>query len=259
MPGLIAGGRRPSEGGVRGIPGPSPGGLDPAAVAALSEPAARPDRSADLRPRMATRLRQAAAAAVVAGRGRVPGVRHRRCLLRAGAGRRRRGLLAGLGDGIAAGRGAPRTRRGPDRRRPALFPVHGREVQSRRHPAAVLGACRLCLPRRTAARADAALVPARHRDRRGAMGEVLRCRAGGPVRPVPADRQRGAQVTANAWPVGCRRHRAGDHGPSSHLAGAERLPAAPAYASARAAPSRGLIEAAAVLHPATFADRRPRS
>ncbi len=87
------GGRRPSEGGVRGIPGPSPGGLDPAAVAALSEPAARPDRGADLRPRMAARLRQAAAAAVVAGRGRLPGVRHRRRLLRAGAGRGGRRLL----------------------------------------------------------------------------------------------------------------------------------------------------------------------
>ncbi len=60
-------------------------GLDRAAGAALPQFAARPDRGADLRPRMAARLRQAAAAALVAGRDRLPADRPRFRLLPAGA------------------------------------------------------------------------------------------------------------------------------------------------------------------------------
>src|SRR5215471_14573941 len=51
---------------------PAYGGMDHPADPALPEFAARPDRGAGLRPRMATRLRQAAAAALVDGRGRLP-------------------------------------------------------------------------------------------------------------------------------------------------------------------------------------------
>ena len=50
---------------------------------------------------------------------------------------------------------ARRAGRGADRRRPALLPFHRREVQSRRHPTAVLGARRLRVPRRAAARPHA--------------------------------------------------------------------------------------------------------
>ncbi len=86
-----------------------------------------------------------------------------------------------------------RAGRGPDRRRPALLPLHRRQVQSRRDPTAVLGARRLRLPRRAQARPAAALVPARHRHRAGAVGEVFRRRAGGAARAVPAARPRRAQ------------------------------------------------------------------
>src|SRR4029077_3882278 len=55
-----------AAGGVRRLPRLAFRGLDRAADAALRQPAARPDRGADLWPRMAARLRQAAAAAVVA-------------------------------------------------------------------------------------------------------------------------------------------------------------------------------------------------
>ncbi len=54
-------------------------------------------------------------------------------------------LRAGLGDRAAAGRARRRAGRRADRRRPALLPLHGREVQSRRDPAAALGARRLRL------------------------------------------------------------------------------------------------------------------
>src|SRR3981189_1471769 len=64
--------RAPPAGRVCGVPRAACAGLDRAAGAALSQSAARPDRGPHLRPRMATRLRQAAAAAVVAGRDRLP-------------------------------------------------------------------------------------------------------------------------------------------------------------------------------------------
>src|SRR5262249_6002393 len=80
--------RAPPAGGLRRVPGAARCRLDGAADAALSESAARSHRGADLWPRMAARLRQAAAVAVVAGRDRLPGVRPRRVLLSAGAGHR---------------------------------------------------------------------------------------------------------------------------------------------------------------------------
>ena len=61
--------------------------------------------------------------------------------------------------GAADRRRGRRARRGADHRRHALFQFHRGEVQSRRHPAAVLGAGRLCLSARAATRA-AALVGA---------------------------------------------------------------------------------------------------
>src|SRR5450759_4162242 len=78
--------RRPSGAGLCRLPGPACRGLDRAADAALPQFAARSDRGADLRPRMAARLRQAAAAALVAGRDRRPPGRPRLRLLPAGAG-----------------------------------------------------------------------------------------------------------------------------------------------------------------------------
>src|SRR5580698_6814538 len=55
-----------AAGGVRRVPHPAFRGLDRSADLALRQPAARPDRGANLWPRVAARLRQAAAAAVVA-------------------------------------------------------------------------------------------------------------------------------------------------------------------------------------------------
>ena len=126
---------------IPGVPGAARPGLDGAAGAVLPQPAARPDRGSALRPRMAARLRQAAAAAVVAGRGRSTGCSDPTLLyyVLAQAARRRR-LCAGLAHGAAAGRRRRRAGRGPDHRRPALFQLHGGQVQPRRGAAAVLGA-----------------------------------------------------------------------------------------------------------------------
>src|SRR5580692_9192433 len=57
--------RQPPPHRLRGIPGLAFSGLDAAADAALCEFAARSHRGPELRPRMAARLRQAAAAALV--------------------------------------------------------------------------------------------------------------------------------------------------------------------------------------------------
>src|SRR6202035_2393040 len=67
--------RGPAAGGVCRLPGAAFDRLDGAADAALRQPAARSDRGPDLRPRVAVRLRQAAAAAVVAHRDHAPAVR----------------------------------------------------------------------------------------------------------------------------------------------------------------------------------------
>src|SRR5262245_62852489 len=90
--------RAPSAGGLCRVPRPARGGLDGAADAALSESAARPHRGADLWPRMAARLRQIAAIAVVAGRAGLPDDWGRRRLLRAGADRGGGGVCSGLAD-----------------------------------------------------------------------------------------------------------------------------------------------------------------
>ena len=67
-----------------------------------------------------------------------------------------RRLRRGVGDGAAAGRRDRRARRRADHRRPALLPLHRGQVQSRRHPAAVLGAGRLRFPCRAQARPHSA-------------------------------------------------------------------------------------------------------
>ena len=92
---------------------------------------------------------------------RVPADRARLRLLPAGriGGDRRAG--AGLRGGAAAGRPARRAGVGADRRRPALLQLHRRQVQSRRHPAAVLGARRLFVPPRAAPAAADGLAAAR--------------------------------------------------------------------------------------------------
>ena len=126
-----------------------------AAGAALPQSAARSDRSADVRARMAARLRQAAAAAVVAGRDRLP--RWSGTTLPITCWRRSRSsprfALVFLTARPLVG-GARRAGRGADRRRPALLQLHRRQVQPRRHPAAVLGARRLRLPSRAARRGE---------------------------------------------------------------------------------------------------------
>ena len=66
-------------------------------------------------------------------------------------------LRAGVDDRAAARRRARRAGRDPDRRRPALLSLHRRQVQSRRHPTAVLGARRLRLPCRAQARPHASI------------------------------------------------------------------------------------------------------
>src|SRR5262249_60940961 len=98
--------RAPSTGGLRRVPRAARGRLDGAADAALSESAARPYRGADLWPRMAARLRQIAAIAVVAGRAGLPDGWGRRRLLRAGADRGGGGVCGGF-----AGPPPPRPRR----------------------------------------------------------------------------------------------------------------------------------------------------
>src|SRR5262245_21034745 len=90
--------RAPSTGGLRRLPGAARRGVDGAADAALSQSAARSDRGADLWPRVAARLRQVAAAAVVDDRGAAPGARDRGRVLRAGAARGHRCLRRGVVD-----------------------------------------------------------------------------------------------------------------------------------------------------------------
>ena len=76
----------------------------------------------------------------------------------------------------AARRPARRADRRADYRWPALPQLHRRQVQSRRHPAAVLGAGRICLPSRAARRRDQALAAAGLGRRPVAVGEIFRRR-----------------------------------------------------------------------------------
>ena len=86
---------------------------------------------------------------------------------------RRCRLRADLGHGAAAGRPGRRAGRGPDHRRPALFHVHGAQIQSRRDPTAVLGADRLCLLGGAPPRPDRALGFARVRHRDGVWAKYF--------------------------------------------------------------------------------------
>ncbi len=214
------------------------GGVDRAAGAVLPQSAARSDRGADLRPRMAARLRQAAAAAVVAGRDRLPAGRAGFRLLPAGAAGGGGGAGAGLARRHAAARPARGVGGGADRRRPALPQLHRRQVQSRRDPAAVLGAGRLRLPSRAAAASAWRLDPARPGARHLAVGEIFRHHAGGADGAVPAARPRRPQDAGDAGALHRRRRGAGDHGAASDLAGAERLSAAGLCRAARRAAAR---------------------
>ena len=91
--------------------------------------------------------------------------RHR--LLRAGADRGGFGLCAVWLTARPLVGARRRARRRADHRRPALLPFHGRQVQSRRHPAAVLGAGRLRLPRRPCGAAACVALAAARRRRSG--------------------------------------------------------------------------------------------
>src|SRR5262249_58770197 len=117
-----------------GRPGGGGRGLDGAADAALSESAARSHRGAHLWPRMAARLRQAAALAVVAGRAGLPDGWGRRRLLRAGADRGGGGVRGGLADRSPARRGRRRARRRALSRRPCPPPLLPPPDPSRRRP-----------------------------------------------------------------------------------------------------------------------------
>ena len=187
---------------------------------------------------MAARLRQAAAAAMVGGRDRLPAVRGRLGLLpdRADHGARR--VRAGVGAGAAAGRRRWRIGRGADRRRAALLRLHRREVQSRRDPAAVLGARRPVVPRRAAHRTDARLDTARHRARRRTVGEIFRRHPGGAARALSAPRPRCAASAADRRPIRRGADRPRDRGAALGLAGAERFPALPLCRGARRAGAR---------------------
>ena len=155
------------------------GGLDRLAGGALPQPAARSDRGFDLWPRMATGLRQAAAFAVVAGRDRLPRHRPRFRLFTCWRRSPSSPPWPLLCNEPAAGRPDRRFGRCPDRRWTALPQLHRRQVQSRRHTAAVLGPGRLCPAPGAARRLDRALGAARAGDRDFAVGEVFRRHAGG--------------------------------------------------------------------------------
>ena len=164
---------RSNAGRARSWPRSSPSmrRLDRPARDPLLQPAARSDRGDDLRPRVAARLRQAAAAAVVSGRDRLPAVGSRRLALCALAGRGDRCLHRRVDDGAAARWRRRRAGRDPDHRRHALFQSHRSQVQSRRDPDAALGAGRLRLSRRVAAAAGSAT---------GSCSAWRSARAGGP-------------------------------------------------------------------------------
>ncbi len=217
--------RRPAAGGVCRLPGAAFDRLDGAADAALRQPAARSDRGPDLRPRVAARLRQAAAAAVVAHRDHASAVRRRHRLLRAGASRGDRRFRFGVRRGAAAGRRSRRARGRRDHRRPALLPVHRGEVQPRRHAAAVLGAGRLRIPCRAQARPHGALAAARPGLRRRAVGQIFCRRPGRALRAVPAVRPRRPPHAGDAGTVACARRRARHRGAARAVAVPDRLSA----------------------------------
>ena len=223
---------------LRGLCAAACGAVDRPAGRALSQPAARPDRGADLRPRVAARLRQAAAAAVVADRGRLAGVRGRLGLLPDRPGDRAGGIRPGVAHGAPPGRAGRRARRGADRRRAALLQLHGAEVQSRRDPAAVLGAGRARVPWRAARRAAARLVPARDRRRDRAVGEIFRRHAGAADGRVSRARPRRAAGAAHRRPLRGGADRRRDRAAASRLAGRQRLPAVPLRRGARRAGAR---------------------
>ncbi len=170
-------------------------GVDAAAGAPLPQPAARSHRGPRLWPRVAARLRQAAAAAVVDGRGDVSADRARRRLLRPGGAHGPDGFRGGLRDRAAAGRNARGAARDPHRGWAALFQLHGAQVQSRRGAAAAVGARRLCVSPRAPPRAPAALDLARRQHRLGGVGQIFRRRAGAAARALRPRRPAGAAGT----------------------------------------------------------------
>ena len=151
-------------------------GVDAGAMVAVSQPAARPDRGVDLRPRW-----QLATTSCRRCRG------GSRCVItlpatptspttpsRSSPWSR---LSPACSPRADADQCARRAGRGADHRRPAsTFTSTLAEIQSRCDPAAVLGAGRRVLTFRAAHAAPGALGAARLRTRRRILGQIFRCR-----------------------------------------------------------------------------------
>ena len=148
-------------------------------------------------------------------------------------------LARRLAGGAAARRPARRAGGRAHRRRPALPQLHLRQVQPRRHPAAVLGAGRLRLPARAARPADA---------RTGCCSDWRSgCRCGrnisspcwrSPWRCSCSSTATRARRLATPGPYIAIGRRADHHGAASGLAGAERFPALRLCRAPRAAVAR---------------------
>ena len=220
-------------------PGPACRGLDRAADAALPQSAARPDRGADLRPRMAARLRQAAAAAMVAGGDRIPD----RSAMTSPITCWRRWRWWRLLPSIFA---MARPLVGPLGALLAVLIVDGLHYLNYtaakfNHDVIQLpfwALAGLRLPPRFARRRAAALAAARAGGRPVAVGEIFRAGAGGAAGAVRSHRPRRAQVLGDAGTLCRGRRRADRDGAASGLAGAERLSAVRLCRTPRAAVAR---------------------
>ena len=139
------------------------------------------------------------------GGSRLPRVRHRRLALCAlpGAGDRR--LHRGVADRAAAGRRGRRARRGPDHRRHALLHLQRDQAQPQRDRAAALGAGRLCVSRRAAARKGRLLDFAGGGDRARLVGQIFHGGAGRAVCAVSHFRSRRAPPRSPGPARGSRR------------------------------------------------------
>ena len=167
--------------------------LDRASSAVLCQPSARSNRSAHLRPRMATGLRQITAVTLVARRHYAPDIWNGCCLLCAGAGSSDHCLCSCLGDCPAAYRDDWRARRLVDHRWHALLPIYSSQVQSRCCTTAILGACRLRVSRSPKeARTHWLLAPARVCRGSRVLGKILCRGAGSSLRFISTSRSRRA-------------------------------------------------------------------
>ena len=133
-----------------------------------------------------------------------------------------------------------------------LFPVHRRQVQSRRDPAAVMGACRLCLPCRPAARTPAALDSARARARGRAMGKYFVAVLAVPLALFMLIDPRCPPQLATPGPWIALAPRAPRHGAASLVWLVERFPAVSPMRTCARAGARPLDH---IVHPLAFAGR----